>query len=80
MILTKEGIDNSAQHAETLAIWLAVEKTIQEGHKHIYICNNSQCSYNAVTISPSKWKKNNWQICGKDIWSNETCAKISESK
>lgn len=61
----------SSQYAEVHAVLLVMIHSGNEGHKLIHIYSDSWCICNCVAIWSAKWKKTNWKINGKGIWSKQ---------
>ncbi|XP_052602440.1 uncharacterized protein LOC128115609 [Peromyscus californicus insignis] len=69
MVITDQGTDKSAQHAEVIAALLAIRQTIKDNYKQIYLYTDSWCVANGIAVWSGKWRNNGWKINGKDIWS-----------
>lgn len=77
-ILTQEGTDKSAQHAEIWAALLAVEQVAKEGDNFLTIYTDSWCVANGIAIWSAKWKKTDWKIAGKPLWSIEAWKRLAD--
>lgn len=79
MIKSEEGTEKSAQHAEVIAAWLAIEQSVIERQKNIFLFTDSWCVANGIAIWSGKWKQAGWKINGKDIWSKDVWMRMDEA-
>lgn len=77
-ILTQQGTNKSAQHAEVWAALLAARQVKEDKDVAMTIYTDSWAVANGIAIWSAKWKKTNWKINGKPLWSDGAWKELAE--
>lgn len=68
---------SSAQHAKLIAVVLAVRHSVQEKQPMVRIFTDSWTVANGITIWSQRWKKTDFKINGREVWSRDYRKELS---